>query len=226
MVFVTFFLLFIVIGYPIWDYYYMKKVKKDGVNKWRLYGTIISTQWLAVLVLWLYWTMTNRSFSSLFVYEPPIIQLDKSVMIGLAVSMILGVVIGAGILLSSKNRRPNLKSPPDNSLDFLLPKTMGERVLFLFVAITAGFCEELIFRGVMVYYFSHLPFELSVFAIGLITSIFFGIVHLYQGWKGVLLTGYLGGVFYFLFVGSGSLWVPIIFHFLIDVKFVFLPTKR
>ncbi|WP_170140762.1 CPBP family intramembrane glutamic endopeptidase [Oceanobacillus arenosus] len=74
------------------------------------------------------------------------------------------------------------------------------------IAITAGVCEEIIFRGVMLYYLSYLPFELPIIAIGIISSLLFGIVHLYQGWKGVLLTTYLGAIFFLLFVGTGYLW--------------------
>ncbi|NGY75546.1 CPBP family intramembrane metalloprotease [Bacillus megaterium] len=70
------------------------------------------------------------------------------------------------------------------------------------------------------------PFHLSTVAIGIISSLLFGIVHLYQGWKGVLFTSYLGGIMFFLLVGTGSLWVPIALHFIIDSKFVFCLIKE
>ncbi|NER44724.1 hypothetical protein G3M54_33290 [Bacillus megaterium NBRC 15308 = ATCC 14581] len=58
------------------------------------------------------------------------------------------------------------------------------------------------FRGAMFHYFDHLPFHLSTVAIGIISSLLFGIVHLYQGWKGVLFTSYLGGIMFFFLWGQ------------------------
>ena len=109
------------------------------------------------------------------------------------------------------------------TFNFSSLKLKKERILFFLVSITAGVCEEIIFRGLIVYYFSHLPFDLSLLTIGIIASVLFGLVHLYQGWKGVLRTAYIGGILFFLYVGTGTLWVPIALHFLIDVQLVFLP---
>ncbi|MFD0050300.1 CPBP family intramembrane glutamic endopeptidase [Actinomycetes bacterium NPDC127524] len=93
------------------------------------------------------------------------------------------------------------------------------------VAATAGICEEVIFRGVMLYEFEHLPFELSAVAMIVIAGILFGIVHLYQGLKGVIGTAYIGGVFFYIYLITGNLWICIIIHFLFDVKFAFTPNK-
>jgi membrane protease YdiL (CAAX protease family) len=50
----------------------------------------------------------------------------------------------------------------------------------------------------------------------------FGIDHGYQGWSGVLLTGVLALIFTALFVLSGSLWLPMAVHALLDLRILVL----
>ncbi|WP_237562824.1 CPBP family intramembrane glutamic endopeptidase [Bacillus dakarensis] len=185
------------------------------------------TQWVSVIIFLTYWFFANRTFGDLFFLENPILSFQTESLLALGLGAGLSIAMFALIIIFSKTIRQKLSEAlTDESIQFLLPSSLGERLFFLLIAITAGVCEEIIFRGVMFYYLSHLPFELPLVAIGIISSLLFGIVHLYQGWKGVLLTTCLGAVLFFLFVGTGDLWVPIILHFIIDAKFVFLPNKK
>ncbi|QOS80588.1 CPBP family intramembrane metalloprotease [Paenibacillus sp. JNUCC31] len=227
MLFLTALLLIIAVGYPIWDYFYMKKVEQNLVNKQKLFIGIMTTQWLLVIIVFVFWVITHRSLNDLFFLDKPLFPFQFEFL--LAAGLGIGICIGMFtlILVFSKKLRKILSDAlSDESIQFLLPSTIKERLLFLLVAITAGVCEEIIFRGVVVYYLNHLPFELSVITIGIVSSLLFGIVHLYQGWKGVLLTTYLGAILFLLFVGTGFLWIPIVLHIIIDAKFVFLPNKK
>lgn len=226
MFFLTVFLLIIVVGYPIWDYFYMKKVKNNLVNQWKIYGQIMVTQWLLVVIVLMFWFITDRPLNALFYVNDPLFSIQRESLWGIGLGIGISIGIFSLTLVFSKTLRKRISDAmTDESIQFLLPSTVGERLLFLGVAMTAGVCEEILFRGVMLYYLSHLSFDLSIMAIGIISSLLFGIVHLYQGWKGVLSTSYLGGVLFFLFAGTGYLWIPIILHILIDAKFVFLPSK-
>jgi len=227
MIFLTLFLVLIIVGYPVWDYFYLKKIKSNQLNKWRMYGEIVVTQWIMVAIFLVYWFLTKHTFSELFSIKKPLFSLEKDFLLSVGVGAGIGIVMLVLVISFSKNIREKISEGlNDESIQFLLPANLKERLFFLLIAATAGFCEEIIFRGAMFHYFSHLPFHLSIVAIGIISSLLFGIVHLYQGWKGVLLTSYLGGVMFFLFVGTGSLWIPIALHFLIDSKFVFLPNIK
>jgi membrane protease YdiL (CAAX protease family) len=97
----------------------------------------------------------------------------------------------------------------------LLPKTRTERIIFVFVAITAGFCEELVFRGFLI------P-SLTVVAGGgtvalLLSSALFGVLHSYQSWLGVLRAGALGALLAVPFLVSGSILPSMLSHTLIDI---------
>jgi len=226
MIFLTIFLLLIVAGYPIWDHFYMKKIKNNLVKKGKMYGEIMIVQWVLVLILFFYWFVSKHSLNDLF-FIKPLFSIQTKYLWTFGSGIGLGIILLVILFGFSKTMRKKYSEAlSDASIQFLIPSSFRERLLFLFVSITAGVCEEIIFRGAFYYYLNHLPFELSIIAIGIISSLLFGIVHLYQGWKGVFLTAYLGGVLFFLFVATGSLWIPIILHFLIDAKFVFLPNNK
>lgn len=59
--------------------------------------------------------------------------------------------------------------------------------------------------------------------IAIITSIVFGLAHAYQGWKGILITGVMGFAFARLYIAYESLWIPIILHIIIDLRFALMP---
>ncbi|WP_310877678.1 hypothetical protein [Priestia megaterium] len=66
MIFLTLFLLLIIVGYPVWDYFYLKKIKSNQLNKWRMYGEIVITQWILVIIFLVYWFLTKHTFNNLF----------------------------------------------------------------------------------------------------------------------------------------------------------------
>ena len=103
----------------------------------------------------------------------------------------------------------------------LLPGTRGERWLFCAVSLTAGFCEELVFRGLIPEYFGLLVPALPW--LGPAISIAgFGIAHWYQGLRGVWISAFLGAVFYFAMAVSGSVFAAMALHALNDLRFLAL----
>ncbi|MCP1452401.1 CPBP family intramembrane glutamic endopeptidase [Priestia megaterium] len=203
MIFLTLFLLLIIVGYPVWDYFYLKKIKSNQLNKWRMYGGIVVTQWILVTIFLVYWLLTKHTFNNLFSIKKPLFSLDKDFLLSAGVGAGISIVMLVFTISFSKNAREKISERlSDESIQFLLPSNFKERLFFLLIAVTAGVCEEIIFRGAMFHYFDHLPFHLSIVAIGIISSLLFGIVHLYQGWKGMLFTSYLGAIMFFLFVGQ------------------------
>ena len=140
--------------------------------------------------------------------------------------MFLGFLVGVTLVvvilpfLMKKGR--NIKAL--EKVDFMLPKTIGQRVTFFFIAITAGVCEEIIFREVVTtYVLLNIGVELPIWAIGVIGAVLFGLAHWYQGLSGIVTSGLIGYAMFNLYVQTGSLLVPMLVHFLIDVKFVFMP---
>jgi uncharacterized protein len=96
----------------------------------------------------------------------------------------------------------------------LLPHTIGELRGFVCLAITAGFCEEVLFRGFVTWYISSWIGTLPALAI---SSILFGFQHLYLGMEHVVRTAVVGLVFGLIVLASGSLWPAILIHATMDL---------
>ncbi len=96
-----------------------------------------------------------------------------------------------------------------------LPVGKGDLITWVALSLTAGVCEELLFRGWMV---NFLGAAMGSIWIGLVlSSLWFGLGHAYQGGKGILVTGLAGLVFGLVYVGVGSLVPGQVLHALVDI---------
>ncbi|PSR11892.1 MAG: hypothetical protein DA408_06095 [Bacteroidetes bacterium] len=100
-----------------------------------------------------------------------------------------------------------------------LPQTAYEFFHFIFLALTAGFCEEFIFRGFFVRYFQCLfGYEEATYTLAiLVPALIFGLVHLYQGWHAVVKITAMAIMFGYVFVHTNSLWLLIAIHAAVDL---------
>lgn len=94
------------------------------------------------------------------------------------------------------------------------PRTGAELAVFLLLSVTAGVWEELLYRGFLVGY---LESRAGVLAAVLLSSLIFGLGHIYQGRRGVLNTALVGLVFAGLYALTRSLWWLMLAHALIDM---------
>ena len=97
----------------------------------------------------------------------------------------------------------------------LMPRNTAEIAHSLLFAANAGFSEELFFRLL-------LPLLIAMvfgnaLAAFLAAAVIFGLVHIYQGWVGVVATTILGLLLSALYLGTGSIWIAIVAHALLDV---------
>ncbi|WP_444928842.1 CPBP family intramembrane glutamic endopeptidase [Microbulbifer sp. SSSA002] len=140
----------------------------------------------------------------------------------LAISIFITFLIYLAYVVSSINSSENirlqiangLKDGGDSLLD-ILPESRKEFLLFsLLVSVSAGVCEELIFRW---YLYSFLDLQthwvLAIFG----SSLLFGLWHVYLGWRHVIKTVFLGALFCGIYLFFESIAVAIIAHILSDV---------
>jgi membrane protease YdiL (CAAX protease family) len=107
-------------------------------------------------------------------------------------------IVGAAVvaLLQSVNLRRMSRLPTESRArlgalaERILPQTPRERPLFVLLALTAGGCEEFLYRGFAMTAFSRAG--LPVWSSILISSVLFGLGHLYQGGRGAAGTAILG----------------------------------
>jgi len=135
---------------------------------------------------------------------------------------------GGALLEAPPVRRPGEgrhSEPPGHATLALLPRTMAERRLFTLVGVTAGVCEEWLYRGFFLAVVSALAGGPDDWVLVLVAAVAFGLAHAYQGRAGILTTGVLGGVMAALYLGTGSLLLPVLLHVLIDLRFLLVPAR-
>jgi membrane protease YdiL (CAAX protease family) len=97
----------------------------------------------------------------------------------------------------------------------LFPRSAAEVALYAALALTAGLCEEFLFRGfVMAALFRA---GLAAWAVVLLSSAMFGVAHLYQGKGGAAGTGILGTIFALVRLLYQNLLPPVVWHAVLDV---------
>ncbi|MFT4928326.1 MAG: membrane protease YdiL (CAAX protease family) [Phenylobacterium sp.] len=143
-------------------------------------------------------------------------QWDLANQIGVA-----GLVLLVGYLLLS------LKQLAENSEEhqkvrdqmacvrWLMPTTIKESRYFIWgVSLTAGICEELLFRG---YLMQQLAPYMPMYAVVIVSSLAFGLPHIYQGPMHVVRTTIIGLVMALIYLATDSLVIVMILHALLDM---------
>lgn len=101
-----------------------------------------------------------------------------------------------------------------DAVEIIAPHDDRELTRFGWLSITAGICEEFMYRGILM---GLLASSLGIWPAILISSIIFGIGHSYQGPVGVLRTGLVGLVLAIVVTLTGSIFVAMAIHVAIDL---------
>lgn len=99
-------------------------------------------------------------------------------------------------------------------MEAMMPRTPDEVRWFDAVSVTAGVCEEVVYRGLLM---TALTGLLGLWPAVLISSLIFGLGHAYQGVRGVLKTSLAGVAMALVVVGTGSLYAAVIMHAVLDL---------
>jgi membrane protease YdiL (CAAX protease family) len=178
----------------------------------RAYRATLLWQWGMTVVMVAMWLFADRTWAEL--------GLQWVAGVKPLVGWILTLAILVALLLQTRMllRRPSgidsLRQELEPVRD-LIPQNAPETRWFLALSVTAGICEELLFRGFLMAYITSL---LGVWAAVLLSSLIFGLCHAYQGARGVLKTGGIGLTMAILFVLTGGLWAPMLVHAVIDLN--------
>lgn len=97
----------------------------------------------------------------------------------------------------------------------LLPATRRERFLFIGVSLTAGVCEEIVFRGFLIHVLHSATGSLAIAL--LLSSGAFGVAHAYQQPAGALRATLIGLILALPLAIDGSIVPAIIAHAAIDI---------
>lgn len=209
---VIFFILIVSLSiiYPITGYIQQKKLKKSisdgGYNKIKWYRETIIWSWIPVLLIILLIPLSNMTLKSIGVKwinigTPSLNNWIVYSLIGLYLLYLLYNIYSIIVLKYSKKSRTITATKIPEDFRIFLPITKREKSTWDFVAISAGITEEIIYRGYLFYALGIIFPNISLILILLISSIIFGIGHIYQGKEAIKPTiiGFVFGVFYIVF---------------------------
>ncbi len=211
------FVLLIAVGLPLRALFSMRRLKRANPEQLaalrpRLYTLAMLTQWSLTLGIVALWLSQGRSWADLgLVLKPG--------------GGLIGVLAGLfTISLMAWRQREAIACEPElqarvrarlAGVEKLLPTTDREALLFRALSVTAGICEELLFRGFLLWVLTHyLPFWGAAAA----QAVMFGIGHAYQGTKGIMATTIAGGFLTAVVIVSGSLHAAMLAHALMDLN--------
>ncbi|HKW57358.1 MAG TPA: CPBP family intramembrane glutamic endopeptidase [Candidatus Acidoferrum sp.] len=161
----------------------------SGRDRLALYASTIAFQWLLTLVA--AWRAHSRGLSWA---DLGLLHLGRA-------QNLIAATVGAAALASlqwlnlrrmgrTKGRAPALMR---QLAERIFPQSRKELALYLLLSLTAGLCEEFLYRGFVMAALAQVG--LPAWTVVLLSSILFGLAHLYQGRGGFVSTLVIGTVF-------------------------------
>ncbi len=215
------FVLFLLVGFPLWDRRETARLKAlpSPATRIRSYRKTIAWLWLATVFV-----VVTTPWAALLT-PPPATWVPASLRGGLGWGLLASLsagILGPALLASRSPKFLDAHLRQLGPLAFFLPQSATERAWFAAVSVSAGVCEELIFRGFLIQYFAHPPLHFPAWLAVVAAAVVFGVDHGYQGVGGILTTMVLALIFALLFILTGHLWVVMVLHATIDLRIVWL----
>ena len=201
--------------------YRQRKAKGDQPTYWTqamktyLYygngGLLFSMAGLVLAV----WYFTGRPYTEIglgwgaFPYDLTAVL----ILFGFVILYLLDILLDAGSAERREETRKNFRK-----LGFM-PASPTQFLNFIFLAVAAGFSEELIFRGYLMTYLRDLlgPSPGATAAVLLLPALSFAVGHAYQGGRAVIKILAMALLFGFFYLRTGTLWPLMLLHTAIDI---------
>jgi membrane protease YdiL (CAAX protease family) len=212
-----FWLIFLFLGVVVpWrGYVQLKKLLAlpaiDTKERLALYGWTIAFQW--VITGLVAWRALARGLTAVE------LGLARNGGPRLLFASVAGAVALGGIHWLNLRRVGSMSSSVSEQMRTLarriLPRTTVELLAYCALAVTAGVCEEFLYRGFAMA--AAFRFGIGAWAVVLLTSISFGFAHIYQGRGGIAGTTLMGLLFGTLRIAYDTLILVMILHTTVDL---------
>lgn len=211
------FVLLLFVVQPVYGYFEARRYAAwaragRSLDRVRFYRQTMWVEWAFLAALGAAWFTLGRRIEDLGFVSPG----GWGFWIGLAL-----VIVLVGVLLHSwrSTRRASDADKAEQTghlgkIVQFIPQSSRELRSFTGVSITAGIVEEIVYRGFLLWYFAQF---MPLWAAVIVSSVAFGLGHSYQGPNGATRAGLVGLAFAILYIGTGSIWLPIVAHALLDI---------
>jgi len=202
--------------WPLYIYLTHEKEKQSVIaqpeKRIAVYRTTMFQLWLPVLILMVVVYQNNISMHD--------IGLGWHWGLANQIGVIGLILIGGYFFLSLKQLSEKTENHQEIReqlayVRWFMPTTAREsRYFILGISITAGICEELLFRG---YLMQLLADFMPTYGVVIVSSIAFGLPHIYQGPIHIVRTAILGVVMALIYLATDSIIIPIVLHAMLDM---------
>jgi uncharacterized protein len=204
---------------PLGKYLYQDLIYRapsDPGARTRFYRWILGIEWGLSALLVLAFALEGSPLPLLGLRPASAGEATMAMVYAVVGGLAVGVVLNVSLVRFVPSMREKVLRRMEG-FNALLPVTGREKLWYAALAITAGICEEFLFRGFVLYIIPVLVPAMPAWGALALSAVIFGLAHSYQGWKGVLQTGLVGLVFGMMYRYTGSLYAVMAFHALIDL---------
>jgi membrane protease YdiL (CAAX protease family) len=189
----------------------LAKPRVEPAERVSLYCSTIAFQWIAAAVAgWRAWAH-GFTAAQLGLAVPHRLRLLSITVLGAALIVTLQWL---NLRRMGRSASP-LRGPLQALAERILPQSKMEMIPFFALAITAGLCEEFLYRGFGMAALSRTGLPTTLVLV--VSSVLFGMAHLYQGRAGFVSTTLLGILLGISRVALGSLVPVAVWHAGVDV---------
>jgi membrane protease YdiL (CAAX protease family) len=189
----------------------LAKPRVETAERLSLYCSTIAFQWLATAVA--AWRARAHGFSAA---QLGLAMPERTTLLAITLFGAALIVTLQWLNLRRMGRSASpLRRPLQALAERILPQSTMELIPFFALSVTAGLCEEFLYRGFAMAALSRTGLPTGV--VILVSSIIFGLAHLYQGRAGFVSTMVLGFVFGASRMALGSLVPAVLWHTGVDV---------
>ena len=192
---------------------YVSRVEAGGPeNRRKQYQEILVLEWVSFAVVASAWMLLSRPFDLLGFVAPSGSGFWGGIVVLVLVTMYLVYSVHAAKKMSDEEKDKQAQAL--GTLRYILPQSSSDFRQFTGVSITAGIVEEFLYRGFTFWYLAQF---LPIWAVVIVSSVVFGLGHSYQGIGGMIRVTLIGLAFGLFYVWTGSIWLPMIAHVILDV---------
>jgi len=202
---------------PLWDClvfwpaFHRHSQTDPARARMRLWKKAIVGAWALTALGMAIWIANERSWTSFGFAAPGGWRMWTS----LALVLLVAAYYAAAVVTVARSTEAQAKLRQQiGGLGSFMPHTRKELLWFIGVSLTAGFCEEFLFRG---YFIWALSTWLGWWGAAALSLLVFAGAHAFQGWSAALRTGIAGAIYTLVVALFDSLWPAIALHALVDL---------
>jgi membrane protease YdiL (CAAX protease family) len=211
------FFVILAVLFPLWAAAFgMRRLRRASLadlpraRLW-LYRRAILIQWSLTVAVSIHWFARGRSLAHLGLW-PHVSPGLIGVVLGFAIISYL-IVRQRSEALEDDEALAKVRQRLDR-LEIMIPRTPHELAWFFALSVTAGLCEELLYRGYLIWYLEH---WMGLIPAIVVAAAVFGVGHSYQGGRGILVTAGVGLFLGLVYAIAGSLYAGMVMHALMDI---------